>query len=95
MFAPAAFQRSSRPPWGEVVTPAGGPPRLAFSEAELAASADRWRPVGGVARRYRGLAALDAAVLAATCISPAGRRTSHLTAAGVAELIATFTNFGP
>jgi hypothetical protein len=50
--------------------------------------ADGLRERGGVvARRYRGLAAIDARVLAATCIVPASRRTSPVSAAQAAALI--------
>jgi hypothetical protein len=40
-----------------------------------------------VARRYRGLAAIEPSVLAATCVAPASRRTSRVSAAQAAAMI--------
>ena len=77
-----------RPPWGEVLAAGAASPTFAFSEPELQLLADGLRERGGVvARRYRGLAAIDARVLAATCIVPASRRTSPVSAAQAAALI--------
>lgn len=75
-----------RPPWGEVVV--AGEIELAFSEPELAAIADRSRAAGTPAiRRYRGLAAVDAAMLHETCVAPATRRTATVSSADVASMI--------
>lgn len=77
-----------RPPWGEVLAAGAASPTFAFSEPELQLLADGLRERGRVvARRYRGLAAIDARVLAATCIVPASRRTSPVSAAQAAALI--------
>lgn len=75
-----------RPPWGEVVV--AGEIDLAFSEPELAALADRGRAAGTPAvRRYRGLAAVDPAMLHETCVAPATRRTARVSSADVASMI--------
>lgn len=75
-----------RPPWGEVV--ADGELTLAFSEPELAATADRFRSRGEISvRRYRGLAALDADLIRETCVDPATRRTVGVTSVDVAGMI--------
>lgn len=75
-----------RPPWGEVVV--AGEIELAFSEPELAALADQSRISGEtVVRRYRGLAAVDSAMLHETCVAPATRRTARVSAAEVASMI--------
>ena len=75
-----------RPPWGEVV--AEGQQTLAFSEPELSLLADRARERGATAvRRFRGLAALDAALLRDTCIAADTRRTSAVSTADVAAMI--------
>ncbi|MFM7206645.1 MAG: toprim domain-containing protein [Planctomycetaceae bacterium] len=75
-----------RPPWGEVV--AAGELLLAFSEPELAALADRSRVRGEISiRRYRGLAAIDAAVIHETCVDPPTRRTINVSAADVAGMV--------
>lgn len=75
-----------RPPWGEVV--AAGELMLAFSEPELAALAGRVRDRGTASiRRYRGLAALDAAVIRDTCVDPATRRTVGVSSADVAAMV--------
>jgi DNA gyrase subunit B len=75
-----------RPPWGEVVV--AGEIELAFSEPELAALADQARASGEmVVRRYRGLAAVDPAMLHETCVAPATRRTARVSAAEVAAMI--------
>lgn len=75
-----------RPPWGEVVV--AGEIELAFSEPELAALADRGRGVGEMTvRRYRGLAAVDPAMLHETCVATATRRTARVSAAEVASMI--------
>ncbi len=74
-----------RPPWGEAVT--AGELELAFSEPEFVTLATRARARGGVARRFRGLAALDAHLIRETCIDPATRRTERVSAADVALMI--------
>jgi DNA gyrase subunit B/topoisomerase-4 subunit B len=75
-----------RPPWGEVVV--DGRPTLAFSEPELALLADRARERGMTSvRRFRGLAALDAALLRDTCIAAGTRRSSAVSTADVAAMI--------
>jgi DNA gyrase subunit B/topoisomerase-4 subunit B len=83
-----------RPPWGSVDV--SGEVRLAFSEAELVALADRGRAAGGMmVRRHRGLAALDAETLAATCVAAATRRTARVSAAEVALMIEAIEALGP
>jgi DNA gyrase/topoisomerase IV subunit B len=58
------------------------------AEPELQQLADSLRERGGaVARRYRGLAAIEPSVLAATCVAPASRRTSRVSAAQAAAMI--------
>lgn len=79
-----------RPPWGEVAA-RSGPLRVAFSEPEFQALAAEARPDGGVARRYRGLAGIDHALLLTHCVAPATRRTERVTAAQVAAMIAIFS----
>ena len=75
-----------RPPWGEVVV--NGRPTLAFSEPELAGLAESGRDRGLITvRRFRGLAALDAAVLRETCVAVGTRRTDVVSAADVAAMI--------
>jgi DNA gyrase subunit B/topoisomerase-4 subunit B len=74
-----------RPPWGEVVA-ADGTPALAWSDAELRGLATA-RPAAAAVRRFRGLAALDAALLARTCVAPATRRAHTVTQADAAEII--------
>lgn len=85
-----------RPPWGEV-TIAGVPvPRHAFSEPELTALAAQMQSREDVvARRFRGLAAIDAAVLRATCLFPATRRTEQVTSAEVTAMIAMLDSLEP
>ena len=75
-----------RPPWGEVVV--AGEIELAFSEPELAALADRGRASGEMTvRRYRGLAAVDPAMLHETCVATATRRTTRVSSADVVSMI--------
>ncbi|MFM8703630.1 MAG: toprim domain-containing protein [Planctomycetia bacterium] len=77
-----------RPPWGEVLAAGETAARFAYSEQELQQLADRLREQGGVVtRRYRGLAGIEAGVLAATCIAPAARRTRRVSAAAAAAMI--------
>jgi DNA gyrase/topoisomerase IV subunit B len=77
-----------RPPWGEVLAAGEAAPQCAFSEPELQQLADSLRERGAVvARRYRGLAAIEPSVLAATCVAPGSRRTSRVSAAEAASLI--------
>jgi len=79
-----------RPPWGEVI-PVDGAPRYAFSEPEFQSLADAVRSrEPAVARRYRGLAGIDSAVLFATCIAPATRRTDRITTGEAAAMIEVF-----
>lgn len=79
-----------RPPWGEV-TPVDGAPRYAFSEPEFQSLANAIRSrEPAVARRYRGLAGIDSAVLLATCIAPATRRTDRITTAEAAAMMEVF-----
>jgi DNA gyrase subunit B/topoisomerase-4 subunit B len=73
-----------RPPWGEVVA-ADGTPALAWSDAELRGLATA-RPAAAAVRRFRGLAALDAALLARTCVAPATRRAQVVAPAHAAEI---------
>jgi len=85
-----------RPPWGEVASAAEPAPRQAFSEAELTAVAGRLRPQGPVViRRYRGLAGIEAAVLQATCVAPATRRTEAVTVADVERMAAMLEAIEP
>jgi DNA gyrase subunit B/topoisomerase-4 subunit B len=78
-----------RPPWGEVVGAGEPGPRHAFSEPEFAALAARLAARGpAVARRYRGLAGIDPAVLGVTCVAPATRRVERATTADVEAMIA-------
>ncbi len=78
-----------RPPWGEVLVSGEPAPRFAFSEHELQHMADVFNERGAVVtRRYRGLAAIEPGVIAATCIAPDTRRTSPISAAEAASLIA-------
>jgi DNA gyrase subunit B len=74
-----------RPPWGEAVV--AGEILLGFSEPELVALATRARAGGGAARRFRGLAALDAETLREACVDPATRRAERISAAAVATMI--------
>jgi DNA gyrase subunit B/topoisomerase-4 subunit B len=75
-----------RPPWGEVVVE--GRPTRAFSEPELALLADQARERGPTTvRRFRGLAAIDAALLRETCIAAGTRRTTAVSTADVAAMI--------
>lgn len=75
-----------RPPWGEVVV--SGEIEIAFSEPELAALADRGRESGEMTvRRYRGLAAVDPAMLHETCVATATRRTARVSSGDVASMI--------
>jgi len=75
-----------RPPWGEVV--ASGEIQFAFSEPELVALADRGRAAGAITvRRYRGLAAVESALLHETCVAAATRRTARVSPAEVASMI--------
>lgn len=75
-----------RPPWGEVA--AAGEVVLAFSEPEFTALVERARGRGAAtARRYRGLAALDADVLRQTCVDPASRRIVGVSSADVASMV--------
>ena len=77
-----------RPPWGEIRVAGEASPRHAGSEAELQAMAARCAAQGGVvARRFRGLAAIDTGTLQATCVVPATRRTETVTAPAVEAMI--------
>ena len=84
-----------RPPWGEVVSAEGGPPRHACSEEALLALAARERDGGtAVVRRFRGLAALEPLLLYETCVSPATRRTDRIGPAQAAAMIELFGTSG-
>jgi DNA gyrase subunit B len=82
-----------RPPWGEVVV--AGELLLAFSEPELTALATRARAGGGAVRRFRGLAAIDAATIHETCVDPTTRRTERVTAGDVAAMIEVIAALQP
>lgn len=76
----------ARPPWGEVIV--AGEIQVAYSEPELSAAAHRGRESGTVeVNRYRGLAAVDPALLRETCVALATRRTAPVSAAEVASMI--------
>ena len=80
-----------RPPWGEVAV--DGRPTLAFSEPELARLADEARGRGELTvRRFRGLAALDAALLRDACVAVGTRRASVVSAADVAAMMEIVDN---
>jgi DNA gyrase subunit B len=77
-----------RSPWGEVLAAGDTTPQFAFSEPEIRLLADQLRERGGVVtRRFRGLAAIEPKVLAATCIARESRRTSPVSAAAAAAMI--------
>ena len=77
-----------RPPWGEVASSGELPVRYAFSEPQLAALAAEIHARGTVVtRRYRGLAAIDAAVIRDTCVVPATRKTERVTTADVGAML--------
>jgi len=77
-----------RPPWGEVLPADGSAARHAWSEEEFLSLAARQRGQGpAVARRFRGLAGLDPALLRESCVSPASRRTEPIDAPRVAAMI--------
>jgi DNA gyrase subunit B len=81
-----------RPPWGEVLPADGGPARRAWSEEEFVSLADRERERGAiVARRFRGLAAIESVLLRESCVSPASRRTEPVDAARAAAMIDLFS----
>jgi DNA gyrase subunit B/topoisomerase-4 subunit B len=77
-----------RPPWGEVLPADGSAAHHAWSEEEFLEIAARERGRGSaVARRFRGLAALDPALLRESCVSPGTRRTEPIDARRVAAMI--------
>ncbi len=81
-----------RAPWG-VVAPAGGPERVVHSEDDLQAVVAAARAAGPVAaRRFRGLAAIDDALLRAACLAPATRRVDAIDAATVEGMLRTFAS---
>jgi DNA gyrase subunit B len=81
-----------RPPWGEVVLSDEPVPRLAFSEPELQSLAASVRGDRAASvRRYRGLAGINSQVLAATCLAPATRRTSPVSAEDASAMIEIFS----
>ncbi len=85
-----------RPPWGEVAFADEPRPLLAFSEKEFHGLSCGSRP-RTAARRFRGLAALDATLLRTTCVDPATRRTDRITADDVTamlDLLATILESG-
>jgi len=76
-----------RPPWGEVVAAADARRlALAWSEEELHTLSAAHAGAGS-ARRFRGLACLDDALLSAACVAAATRRTERVSVAA-AESIA-------
>jgi len=85
-----------RPPWGEVAVAGEPTSRLGLSESHLAALAAEMRSRGNVVtRRFRGLAAIDAAVLRDTCVAPATRKTEQVTSAEVTAMIAMLDSLEP
>jgi DNA gyrase subunit B len=87
-----------RPPWGEVAV-GGGAVRRAFSEVQLTSLAAEMREVQApetvFPRRYRGLAAIDAAVIRDTCLVPATRLTERVTTANVGAMIEVLGSLDP
>ena len=86
-----------RPPWGEVAVAGERSPRLAFSDPEFESLLERVRGPAGVdgrARRFRGLAGIEAGLLRDTCVAPATRRTDRITAGEVEGMIALFERLG-
>lgn len=84
-----------RAPWGEVVPTEGGPALVARSEEGLVALAEgvrRDRPA--TVRRFRGLAAIDAALLARHCIDPATRHVEWIDAPRVEGMLAMLAAAG-
>lgn len=76
-----------RPPWGELsATTDGRRLALAWSEEELRGLSAA-RPGEVVARRFRGLASIDDALLERSCVARSTRRAETVTAAA-AELMA-------
>jgi DNA gyrase subunit B len=83
-----------RPPWGEVT--AAGRVHRGLSDSELTTLADRFRDQGPVTvRRYRGLAAIDAAVIRDTCVAPATRRATRVLPTDVTAMIDFLDGLGP
>jgi DNA gyrase subunit B/topoisomerase-4 subunit B len=82
----------ARPPWGEVTYAGEDGPRHAWSDEEFAALCAELRRSGrdGTTLRYRGLAGLDPAMLAASCLDPATRRTAVMTVRDAEMAIALF-----
>lgn len=79
------------PPWGELAVAGEPTPRYAWSDAQFRGLAAELRARSAVtARRYRGLAGIDAAVLHATCVAPASRRASRVTTADAETMIGMF-----
>ena len=75
-----------RPPWGELsATNDGRRIALAWSEEELRGLSAA-RPGDGVARRFRGLACLDDALLGHSCVDPATRRAEAVTPAAAERM---------
>ena len=84
-----------RAPWGEVVPVDGGPPQVAFSEEELVALAERVRlDRAATTRRFRGLAAIDARLLARHCVDPGSRRADWPDARHVEGMLAMLAAAG-
>jgi len=78
-----------RAPWGVVVPEDGTPPVVAHSEeglVELAARVRRERAAS--LRRFRGLAAIDTALLLRHCVDRASRRADRIDARRVAGMLA-------
>jgi DNA gyrase subunit B/topoisomerase-4 subunit B len=84
-----------RAPWGEVVPVDGGPPQVAFSEEELVALAEQVRlDRAATTRRFRGLAAIDARLLARHCVDPGSRRADWPDARHVEGMLAMLAAAG-
>ena len=86
-----------RPPWGELAVAGEAAPRYAWSDAQFRSLAAELRDarIAVTARRYRGLAGIDAPVLHATCVDPASRRTSRVTTAAAETMIGMFDAAAP
>jgi len=79
-----------RPPWGVVEGGVAGS-RIAHSEEEFLAASAAARAAGPVrSRRFRGLAAIDGELLAATCLDPVTRRVEPISAAAIEGMLRTF-----
>ncbi len=78
-----------RAPWGEVVPADGGPARVAHSEEDLLALAEKVRhDQPATMHRYRGLAAIDSRLLARHCVAPVSRRVDPVATRQVEGMLA-------